>query len=106
MSERKKKRVAKERVPKFRSEDEEREFWAAHDVVDYFDWDRSVEGSFPALKPSTKTISLRLPQALLEEIKALANERDVPYQSLLKIFLAERVARERHRSQSLSSADV
>ena len=105
MSERKKK-VVKERMPKFRSEDEERDFWAEHHVVDYFDWDKSVEGSFPALKPSTRTISLRLPQALLEEIKALANERDVPYQSLLKIFLAERVARERHRRQSLSNADV
>jgi predicted DNA binding CopG/RHH family protein len=106
MTERKKKQVVKERMPKFRSEDEERDFWAEHDVVDYFDWDKSVEGSFPALKPSTKTISLRLPQALLEEIKALANELDVPYQSLLKIFLAERVARERHRRQSLSNADV
>ena len=97
MSKRKKKTVVKESMPKFRSEDEERDFWAEHDVVDYFDWERSVPGSFPALKPSTKTISVRLPQALLEELKALANERDVPYQSLLKIFLAERVARERGR---------
>jgi predicted DNA binding CopG/RHH family protein len=56
-----------------------------------------VRGSFPALKPSTTTISLRLPKGLLEELKALANERDVPYQSLLKVFLAERIARERHR---------
>ncbi len=86
-----------ERVPRFQSEDEEREFWAEHDVVDFFDWDNSVRGSFPALKPSTTTISLRLPKGLLEELKALANERDVPYQSLLKVFLAERVARERHR---------
>lgn len=86
-----------EKMPKFRTEDEERDFWAEHDVVDYFDWENSVRGSFPALKPSTTTISLRLPQALLEELKAMANERDVPYQSLLKIFLAERVARERHR---------
>jgi predicted DNA binding CopG/RHH family protein len=97
MSKRRKKSVVKESMPKFRSEDEERDFWAEHDVVDYFDWERSVPGSFPALKPSTKTISVRLPQALLEELKALANERDVPYQSLLKIFLAERVARERGR---------
>lgn len=97
MSKHRKKSVVKENMPKFRSEDEERDFWAEHDVVDYFDWERSVPGSFPALKPSTKTISLRLPQALLEELKALANERDVPYQSLLKIFLAERVARERRR---------
>jgi predicted DNA binding CopG/RHH family protein len=86
-----------EQVPKFETEDEEREFWAKHDVVDFFDWDHSVRGSFPALKPSTTTISLRLPKGLLEELKALANERDVPYQSLLKVFLAERIARERHR---------
>ena len=84
-------------VPQFRTEDEEREFWAENDVVDFFDWDSSVRGSFPALKPSTTTISLRLPQGLLDELKAMANERDVPYQSLLKVFLAERVARERHR---------
>ena len=85
------------RAPRFRSEDEEREFWAKNEVVDYFDWDKSVRGSFPALKPSTTTISLRLPQPLLEELKAMANERDVPYQSLLKVFLAERIARERRR---------
>ena len=91
-------RKKRERAPKFRTEEEERKFWAEHDVVDYFDWGSSVPGSFPALKPSTTTISLRLPQALLEELKAMANERDVPYQSLLKIFLAERVARERHRT--------
>jgi predicted DNA binding CopG/RHH family protein len=97
MSKRKKNSVVKESMPNFRSEDEERDFWAEHDVVDYFDWERSVQGLFPALKPSTKTISVRLPQALLEELKMLANEKDVPYQSLLKIFLAERVARERRR---------
>ena len=97
MSKRKKKLAVKKSTPRFVTEDEEREFWAEHDVVDFFDWEKSVEGSFPALKPSTQTISLRLPQALLEELRAMANERDVPYQSLLKIFLAERVARERQR---------
>ncbi|MBA3583651.1 MAG: BrnA antitoxin family protein [Gemmatimonadetes bacterium] len=96
----------KESTPRFRTEDEERDFWAEHDVVDFFDWEKSVQGSFPALKPSTQTISLRLPQALLEELRALANERDVPYQSLLKIFLAERVARERARKRSRNKADV
>jgi predicted DNA binding CopG/RHH family protein len=90
-----KKKVAKKSPPRFRSEDAEREFWADHDVVDYFDWDEALQGSFPALRPSTTTISLRLPELLLEELKALANERDVPYQSLLKVFLAEHVARER-----------
>jgi predicted DNA binding CopG/RHH family protein len=88
-------RRTKARVPRFHSEDAERAFWAAHDVVDYFDWDKAVAGSFPALKPSTTTISVRLPEPMLEELKALANERDVPYQSLLKVFLAERIARER-----------
>ncbi len=92
MSKRKK---AKRPIPRFESEDQERDFWARHDVVDYFDWDKAVKGSFPALKPSTTTISVRLPASLLEELKALANEKDVPYQSLLKVFLAERVARER-----------
>lgn len=85
-----------ESPPRFRSEEEEREYWAEHDVVDFFDWENSVRGSFPNLKPSTVTISLRLPQSLLDELKTLANERDVPYQSLLKVFLAERIARERH----------
>ncbi len=83
------------RPPRFRTEDRERKFWAEHDVVDYFDWDKAVRGSFPALKPSTTTISVRLPAGMLEELKALANEQDVPYQSLLKVFLAERIARER-----------
>ena len=82
-------------IPEFANEDEEREFWATHDTLDYFDWDQAVSASFPALKPSTTTISLRLPEALLEELKTLANERDVPYQSLLKVFLAERIAHER-----------
>ena len=95
MSARRKKMNRKPAVPRFRSEDEERRFWAEHEVVDYFDWEQAARGSFPALKPSTETISLRLPEAMLEELKALANERDVPYQSLLKIFLAERIARER-----------
>ncbi len=83
------------RLPRFASEDQERDFWAEHEVVDYFDWSKAVSGSFPALKPSTTTISLRLPGAMVDELKALANERDVPYQSLLKVFLAERIARER-----------
>ena len=81
--------------PQFDGEDQEREFWAENDVVDFFDWDKAVPGSFPALKPSTTTISIRLPAALLEDLRILANERDVPYQSLMKNFLAERIARER-----------
>ncbi len=81
-------------IPKFKSEDEEREFWSTHDTVDYVDWRQAKQVLFPRLKPSTKTISLRLPESLLEGLKVLANKRDVPYQSLLKIFLAERVERE------------
>lgn len=82
-------------VPRFASEDDERAFWARHDVTDYFDWSRAVLATFPNLRPSTTTISIRLPEPMLEELKALANERDVPYQSLMKVFLAERIARER-----------
>lgn len=81
-------------IPRFKSEDEEREFWATHDSADYVDWSRAKAVSFPRLKPSTRTISLRLPEALLENLKMLANKRDVPYQSLLKIFLAERIDQE------------
>jgi len=81
-------------IPKFESEDEEREFWATHDSADHIDWSRAERTSFPNLKPSTRTISLRLPESLIENLKMLANKRDVPYQSLLKIFLAERVEQE------------
>jgi predicted DNA binding CopG/RHH family protein len=78
-------------IPKFQSEDRERAFWAEHDSTDYIDWSSAKKAVFPRLKPSTKTISLRLPEILLEDLKYLANKRDVPYQSLLKVFLAERV---------------
>ncbi len=81
-------------IPEFASEDDERRFWATHDATDYFDWSRAVEPAFPNLKPSTTAISLRLPVMMLEELKLLANARDVPYQSLLKSFLADRLAKE------------
>ena len=81
-------------IPKFETEDEEREFWATHDSTDHVDWSRASPVLFPQLKPSTRTISLRLPQSMLESLKMLANKRDVPYQSLLKIFLAERIEQE------------
>ncbi len=80
--------------PEFRSEDEEREFWANSDSTDYVDWDDARRVVLPNLKPSPKTISLRLPPMMLAELKLLANKRDVPYQSLLKIFLAERIKKE------------
>ena len=81
-------------IPKFRSEDEEREFWATHDLTEYFDFSRAVRVSLPNLQPSTRTISLRLPESLLADLKVLANRLDVPYQSLMKVYLAESVMRE------------
>jgi predicted DNA binding CopG/RHH family protein len=81
-------------LPKFSSEEEERQFWSTHDSTDFVDWSQARRGVFPNLKPSTKTISLRLPQSMLEELKLLANKKDVPYQSLVKVFLSERIATE------------
>lgn len=82
------------KVPKFKTEDEEREFWAVQDSTEYVDWARAKRVTLPRLKPSVKTISLRLPESMLEELKLIANKRDVPYQSLVKIFLAERIEEE------------
>lgn len=81
-------------IPKFKTEDDEREFWATHDLTDYFDVSKAERVIFPNLKLSTETISLRVPQTLLAEIKQLANKKDVPYQSLMKIYLAEKVDEE------------
>jgi predicted DNA binding CopG/RHH family protein len=83
-------------IPRFDNEAQEQDFWSTQDSTDYVDWSRATRVTFGQLKPSTQTISLRLPVALLEDLKVLANKRDVPYQSLLKIFLAERVAEELH----------
>lgn len=80
--------------PKFKTEAQEREFWGKHDSADYIDWKKAKKVTLSNLKPSSKTISIRLPEIVLEELKMLANKRDVPYQSLLKIFLAERIAEE------------
>jgi predicted DNA binding CopG/RHH family protein len=81
-------------IPRFRDEAEEREFWATHDTTDYVDWSKAQRAVFPNLHPSTESISLRLPAPLLADLKALANERDVPYQSLLKVLLARQVRQE------------
>jgi len=78
-------------VPKFSSEAEERKFWKSHDSTDYVDWSKAQRARFPNLKPSTTAISIRLPISLLEQIKIAANKRDVPYQSLIKMWLAEKV---------------
>jgi len=86
--------MKKQKVPTFKTEDEEREFWASHDSADFIDWSKAKRTAFPNLKPSTKTISLRLPESIIAALKVMANKRDVPYQSLLKVFLAERVEEE------------
>lgn len=85
----------KKKVPEFTSEAEERAFWESHDSSEYLDWSQARDVSLPKLKPSTKTISLRLPEALLERIKVEANKRDMPYQSLIKAWLSEDVDRNR-----------
>ena len=86
--------MRKKAIPRFESEDQERDFWSAHDSSEYVDWSQARRAVLPELRPTLKTISLRLPAALLEELKLLANKRDVPYQSLLKMFLAARVKKE------------
>ncbi|NOY70256.1 MAG: hypothetical protein GXP53_12365 [Deltaproteobacteria bacterium] len=83
--------MKKKKLPEFKNEDAEREFWASHDSAEYIDWNKAEKVMLPRLKPSLKTISLRLPEPLLNDLRLLANKRDVPYQSLLKIFLAERL---------------
>jgi len=81
-----------EAIPEFKSKKEEQEFWATHDSTDYVDWSKAASALFPDLKPTMKPISLRLPEPMLNRLKVLADERDVPYQSLLKMFLKERIA--------------
>ncbi len=81
-------------IPNFKNDDEERAFWATHDSTEYVDWSKAEKAVFPNLKPSTESISLRLPSYLLARIKQMANKKDVPYQSLMKIFLAEKVEQE------------
>lgn len=78
-------------IPEFKSETEEREFWESHDSTEYLDWSKAKHVRFPNLKLSTQAISIRLPVSLLEQIKIEANKRDVPYQSLIKVWLAEKV---------------
>lgn len=92
--------MKKKPIPKFDSEDQERSFWTDVDSSAYIDWDAGERVVLPRLKPSQKTISLRLPSMMLAELKRLANKRDVPYQSLLKVFLAERLEAERLSSKS------
>lgn len=83
-------------IPNFKTEAEERDFWEKHDSSDYLDWHNAQAVSMPNLKPSTKTISLRLPEGLLESIKIEANKLDMPYQSLIKVWLADDVKQSRN----------
>jgi predicted DNA binding CopG/RHH family protein len=82
------------KIPKFKTEAEERDFWTNVDSSDYIDWSKAKKILLPNIKPSLRTISLRLPELMLEELKLIANKRDVPYQSLIKIFLSERLSKE------------
>jgi len=91
------------KIPKFIQEDQERDFWSTHNSTEYIDWSQAERVSFPNLKPSTRTISLRLPEHLLEKIKSAANEQDVPYQSLIKFLLAQQFLR---RSKGVSPTSL
>ena len=91
---------ALKKIPTFKTEDEERTFWATADSTDYVDWSNARLVTFPNLRPTSIAISVRLPATLLTELKLLANARDVPYQSLLKMYLADRVRTERRRTSS------
>jgi predicted DNA binding CopG/RHH family protein len=83
------------KIPKFKSEASERSFWSKKDSTEYLDWTKASKNvDFPNLKPSTKTISLRLSESLLNEIKRIANKQDIPYQSLMKIYLADQIKKE------------
>ena len=90
----------KRKIPNFKSEDQEREFWSKADSTEFIDWETAKRTLLPNLKPSTKKISLRLPELMIEELKLLANKHDIPYQSLMKIYLAERI---QHELKSMGS---
>ena len=81
----------KKQIPKFKSEDDERKFWAKEDTTEYIDWSQAKQTKFPNLKPSLRSISIRLPETLIERYKTLANKKDVPYQSLMKLYLTEKL---------------
>jgi len=82
------------KIPKLKGEDRERNFWASHDSTDYVDWRRAERVKLPNLRPTTRTISIRLPESMIEKLKVLANKRDIPYQSLLKMFVADKIEEE------------
>lgn len=82
------------KIPHFKNEEEESEFWNQNDSSEYIDWSKGKSAIFPNLKPSTQSVSIRLPVGMIESLKVLANKKDVPYQSLMKVFLSERVSKE------------
>ncbi len=84
-------------IPKFENENEEREFWAAHDSTEYMDWSQAEKVLLPNLKPANKSVSLRMSETMINELKLLANKMDVPYQSLMKIYLRERIDKDLNR---------
>ena len=88
-------------IPNFKNENEEREFWINHDSSEFLDWDSAEEVIFPKLKLTTKTISIRFPEYMLAEIRSMANKRDIPYQSLIKLFLKERIDQEIHTNKEI-----
>ena len=100
MSKPKKNMSKLKKIPKFKSEEEEFEFWSAHDFTEYINLSKPGRAVFPKLKPSTRTVSIRLPEYLIENLKMLANKKDVPYQSLLKIYLAKMVEQELRKTVS------
>ena len=81
-------------IPNFKDEDEEREFWAQEDSIDFIDWEEGEISILSNLKPTTRTISLRISESMLNQIRLIANQRDVPYQSLIKMFLKDRIREE------------
>jgi len=88
----------KKKLPKFKNEEQERKFWATHDSTDYFDWGKAiVNPSFPNLKPTAKLISIRMPEFTIRELKMTANKLDIPYQSLIKTYVAEGLKKEKTR---------
>jgi predicted DNA binding CopG/RHH family protein len=87
-------KAKRKQLPRFESEEQERKFWAEHDSVDFVDWASARRRTFPGLRPTLRTISLRLPESMIRHLKVLANKRDIPYPSLLKQFLAERLKHE------------
>jgi len=94
---------ARKKIPTFKDEDAEREFWSKEDSTEYIDWSKARRVTLPNLRPSLRTISLRLPESMIAELKVLANKRDVPYQSLLKVFLAERIQQELAKKAGVST---